>query len=315
MLKADEILQEGNTLGYLKTLVETLCYICTFEDSREDTRSDTYRAYALMIREATTPDVLLGFVDIITRSLRDNRGLGLDLATKLAFLEMVAEKEKEDKVAELKKQVESLENRLSALSQNGGVPVSATVTPPTSAPQAEVSISQLAETEGKAAPEDGGWVPATEDIPFAVEDVPFTPEPTLEEIPFALPTVSVTPVEPAEACVMPKVSVTAIPSSESPSVPEGFAIPGGTIVNAAPQVPVTVNVSEGFAIPGGTIVNATPQVSSMPTTIPAQVEQEERKEVLTDEQVTPTNSLNGMDVSDIGSFAFGGFGSMDARQW
>jgi pSer/pThr/pTyr-binding forkhead associated (FHA) protein len=114
---------------------------------------------------------------------------------------------------------------------------------------------------------------------------------------------------------MPKVSVTAIPSSESPSVPEGFAIPGGTIVNAAPQVPVTVNVSEGFAIPGGTIVNATPQVSSMPTTIPAQVEQEERKEVLTDEQVTPTNSLNGMDVSDIGSFAFGGFGSMDARQW
>ncbi len=85
----DEIILKGNLQQFLRRVVEILCYLCTFDESVQDNETGEFRQMCTDLRAYLTPSLAMEWVELITRTLRDNRGLGLDLATRLCFLSMV----------------------------------------------------------------------------------------------------------------------------------------------------------------------------------------------------------------------------------
>lgn len=277
MSKVDAVIKQGNISEFLKMLVETLCYICTFDENIEDTQTSSYRGYCSMIKENTNTNTLLGFVNIITKCLRDNRGLGLDLAVRLCFLTMINEAEKEDKINFLEEKVMALTKEMAQL-KTTGVPVTVSpVAQPVSPSDNVVSGVSPADYPVSQLPDDDGWQPIDENT-FGVTDMPTeVTEEELETVPFEMPptpAVSSTPFQPASA-----------------------PIPDATETGAQPSTDIP------FEIPGGTIVSSTPATSASNT----------ESEVHSDESSIPTSAVP-TSFNDIGSFG-GMFGSTDARLW
>lgn len=277
MSKVDAVIKQGNISEFLKMLVETLCYICTFDENIEDTQTSSYRGYCSMIKENTSTNTLLGFVNIITKCLRDNRGLGLDLAVRLCFLTMINEAEKEDKINFLEEKVMALTKEMAQL-KTAGVPMTVPpVAQPVSPSDNVVSGISPVDSPVSQLPDDSGWQPIDENT-FGVTDMPTeVTEEELETVPFEMP---------------PTPAV-----SSTPVLPAAAPIPDATETGTQPPADIP------FEIPGGTIVSSTPATSASNT----------ESEVHSDESSIPTSAVP-TSFNDIGSFG-GMFGSTDARLW
>lgn len=277
MSKVDAVIKQGNISEFLKMLVETLCYICTFDENIEDTQTSSYRGYCSMIKENTSTNTLLGFVNIITKCLRDNRGLGLDLAVRLCFLTMINEAEKEDKINFLEEKVIALTKEMAQL-KTTGVPMAVPpVAQPVSPSDNVVSGISPVDSPVSQLPDDSGWQPIDENT-FGVTDMPTeVTEEELETVPFEMP---------------PTPAI-----SSTPVLPAAAPIPDATETGTQPPADIP------FEIPGGTIVSSTPATSASNT----------ESEVHSDESSIPTSAVP-TSFNDIGSFG-GMFGSTDARLW
>lgn len=284
MKAVDTVIKQGNLAEFLKLLVETLCYICMFDESIEDTQTSSYRGYCAMIKENTTTAALIRFIQIITRSLRDNRGLGLDLATRLCFLSMITEVEKEDKVSALEEKVALLSEELLALKKQGGATLPAA---PKASEPAQEEIYEETQMPSEAVSNvsspspDEGWqsTPDGKELPFEVAEMEFPNVEEMEEVPFSAPDApAAIPAPVAEASQAGPLTEAEAPATQDVPSPVPFAIPGGTMVNTDDH-------------------NANKE-----------------SEVLTDEPLTPDAEASAFDESELGSLD-GMFGSTCARQW
>lgn len=277
MTKVDAIIEHDNISEFLKLLVQTLCYICTYDEKVEDTQTVSYRTYCSMIKENTSDAVLISYIQIITRCLRDNRGLGLDLATRLCFLSMIAESEKADKIALLEEQVKNLSSRLEQIGNIGFRPVAA-ASAPVMDPDASGAVESSLPDDPSETDSPDGWVPiSNNEAEFPIDDMDFPTEEGLEAIPF----------QETVSAVSPQSSVGNDQSSNIADIPA-----------------VTAPVDLPFDIPGGTVVNVKPGLN------PSDDIQHKESEAPLGESKSYTTYT---DFDEVG--VFGGFGSMGARQW
>lgn len=274
----EEAISNGNLPSFLKSVVSVLCYICTFSKDVADTETAEFRENCEALKEHLPASLCIQYINIITGTLRDNRGLGLDLATRLCFLSILAEGEKEDKIAKLEAEVSTLRQQLSTFG---------TGTTPISVPQAVSGTVPIPEEEtetiGVSMPDE--WVPMDS---YAINseadmEVPSSGDVVINEIPF-----------PEEEYLEPVV----MPDTNSP-----MPVPAAPV--ATPQEmmpPVSGGGAASFTIPGG---NVHPK---------AEVKVEDTKPVAEERKEVP--AMDGQFISDFdgfGSFGGGLFGSKNAR--
>ena len=168
MTLLDEIVANRDMVSFLKQIVYILCYMITYNENREDTETADFRAQVSMLKERCSVQQSLNFVRIITSCLKDNRGMGLELAAKLSFLSMIVEMDKEDRVKILEQEVSCLQEKLTQI-QKLGIP----------ATKESVAVSDKTETvlaSVNAIPADA--VPVVTDLPWPQE---LSPESMLDD--------------------------------------------------------------------------------------------------------------------------------------
>ena len=106
----DEVSAKGSCKQFLRRIVEILCYLCSFDKNVSDNETEDFRnSCQILLDGGLTKDRAMEWVKIITRTLRDNRGLGMDLATRLCFLSMLEREEKEDRIAALENTIAKMQ--------------------------------------------------------------------------------------------------------------------------------------------------------------------------------------------------------------
>ncbi len=110
----DEIMLKGNLQKFLKRVVEILCYLWSFDESLSDSETDEFRLSCKEMRRFLSADMCLKWIDIITKTLRDNRGLGLDLAVRFCFLSMLDARNEQSRIDQLEAKIDTLQKILTS---------------------------------------------------------------------------------------------------------------------------------------------------------------------------------------------------------
>lgn len=258
----EEVFSLGNVQAFLKEVVYVLCYLLTYDAQAEDGETEEFRQQVLELSNHITPEKALAFIKIITQALRDNRGMGLDLATRIAFLSMLTEVRKEDRIAMLEEEVMSLKQQLQnpgAVLQSQSVPVSESV------------LTQPPTMVGNAVMEEVPMTTASQpQIPFTVSEMPWPEEINFTALSDADGFEPITDENMVNIPVMsePQMSEEHKPSapSQDVSVNTGFAIPGGNVHTRQEEVESKSSpVSAGFTIPGGNVHTKQEEISSKET--------------------------------------------------
>lgn len=255
----DDVFSFGNIQSFLKEVVYILCYLLTFNDKVEDGETEDFRQQVSSLAVYFTPERSLAFIKQLTRALQDNRGMGIEMATTLAFLSMVTEMKKEDRISALEAEIvhlkELLENA-SGISNNNDD--ARQVSGPVSTMEQMVMPSVEVDPEPKPMEQavETSFIPTEvtwpEEIPFNDAGDGFEPIPTseigavlgMEEATIA----DITPMQNLSAPVSTPV--------QEPSL----TIPGGVIASEK-GLPVSTEKSSAsadnsFSIPGGVIVTS-----------------------------------------------------------
>ncbi len=251
----EDIFSLGNVQAFLKEVVYILCYLLTYDPQVPDGETEEFRQQVGSLREYLAPEKALAFIKIITQALKDNRGMGLELATRIAFLSMLTEVKKDNRIAMLEEEVKKLKQQMGS-----SVVVAKSVSP--------VNVSMDEKTENfvseTLSPET---IPVMQEMPVSEETATFTVSemPWPEEMDFDAFSDTggfadgFMPIAEEEASQMPVMTDTSfkeIPKEEvvEKSTPvyetsAGVAIPGGNVHPKQEEATSSV----GFAIPGGNV--------------------------------------------------------------
>jgi len=250
----EEVFSLGNIQAFLKEIVYVLCYLLTFDAQAEDGETAEFRQQVGDLRLHLSNERALLFIKIITQTLKDNRGMGLELATRIAFLSMLTEVQREDRISALEEEIKLLKSQLvncvsgvAPGTSNSDVAVESMSNMENIKTDAVVSVTDASLSSPNESSVDYGNIP---ELPWP-EDMPAGSSFSdgFEAIPDE-DMVSI-PVGMSDASSMEKSEK--VPSMMAEPVTEGtdFSIPGGTLHTKADT---TSPVGEAqFTLPGGTV--------------------------------------------------------------
>lgn len=280
----EEIFSLGNIQAFLKEVVYVLCYLLTYDPQTQDGETEEFRQQIRSLKEHISSEKALAFIKIITQALKDNRGMGLELATRIAFLSMLSEVRKESRIAMLEEEIKLLKQQL----LNPAAVAQPLETQPLEANVMANEVSMSMETSLPSMPE----LPEPKSVPSDTStmgyDVPELPWPS--EVPFDGVS-GLDGFEPIPATEVNSVigveSLMGMPAQQDVSVPENttrFEIPGGVIASEE----VSASAENTFSIPGGVIAS------------------EEQVEVQKDDTVKEAPVTGGFNDGGFGSSFSGG---------